>query len=67
MNTSSGKRNEPIISKASKRNMRKKLVRYAKKAKVEELADITIDEESTATLNPHNEKTEIFYDPDKVS
>jgi hypothetical protein len=70
--------NSPTVSKASKRNLRKKFSRYAKKAK------LTIEEEITSTLNigdnkdneskeygkdnlPYEEKKEIFYNLNKVS
>ena len=72
--------NSPTVSKASKRNLRKKSSRYAKKAK---LANLTIEKEITPTdigddkdneskeYGKDNlsceEKKEIFYDSNKVS
>ena len=42
------------VLKASKRNLRKKLSQYAKKAK---LTNLTIKKEITSTLNIGNDKT----------
>ncbi len=44
----------PTVTKASKRNLRKKLSQYAKSAK---LTNLTIEKETE----------EIFYNPNKVS
>ena len=62
--------------KASKRNLRKKLFWYAKKAKLEEQVNPIIEKETADTNNDkdnqdelgHNdERVDIFYDPNKVS
>lgn len=75
MEASTSKRNGPTLSKAYKRNLRKKLVRYAKKVELRNSTNETINKESTSTLDANNDNgdnrdkeiIEIFYDPDKVS
>jgi hypothetical protein len=55
--------------KASKRNLRKKLSRYTKKVKLtieKEITNIDVDKDNKDNLS-YEEKTEIFYDPNKVS
>ena|ERR1043165_676248 len=70
--------NLPTVTKSSKRNLHKKLSRYAKKAK---LTNLTIEKETAPTLDIgddkndksgkdnllYEEREEIFYDPNKVS
>ncbi|CAG8844861.1 18259_t:CDS:1, partial [Racocetra persica] len=55
-----------ILSKASKRNLRKKELRTIKKAKIEK-SDSPIVGEGDSTLNSsanqNEERTNIFYDP----
>ena len=61
--------------KASKRNLRKKLSRNAKKAKLEKQVNPIIEKETADTNNDknnqdelgHDERVDIFYDPNKVS
>ena len=61
--------------KASKRNLRKKLSRNAKKAKLEKQVNSIIEKETANTNNNkdnqdefgHDERVDIFYDPNKVS
>ena len=81
MDASSSKRNGSVISKASKRNMRKKLSRHAKKAKLEEGRNNQINEKLTTTPDTRDgirdnqddqdydddERPEIFYNLEKVS
>lgn len=68
--------NLPTVSKTSKRNLRKKVSRCAKKVK---LTNLTIEKETTPTLDigddkddesnqyfPYEEREEIFYDSNKV-
>jgi hypothetical protein len=63
--------------KASKRNMHRKLLRYAKKAKLRKNTGLPTNEEITLTFNTsndqdnkdnlcHDESMEISYNPDKV-
>jgi hypothetical protein len=74
MNASSSKRNGPTPSKAYKRNLRKKLVRYAKKAELGKHTNTVINEESISTHDISNDneddrdddRTEILYNPKKV-
>jgi hypothetical protein len=75
MEASTSKRNGPTLSKAYKQNLRKKLVRYVKKAELRNSTNETINKESTSTLDANNDNgdnrdeeiIEIFYNPDKVS
>ena len=55
--------------KVSKWNLRKKLSRYTKKVKLtieKEITNIDVDKDNKDNLS-YEEKTEIFYDPNKVS
>jgi hypothetical protein len=62
-------------SKAYKRNQRKKLVRYAKKAELGKRINAVINKESISTHdiindnedNRDDDRTEILYNPKKVS
>lgn len=53
-----------MITKSSKRNLRKKSSKYAKKAKLEKQVNPIIEKEDNL---PHNERVDIFYDSNKVS
>ncbi|CAG8641227.1 8033_t:CDS:2 [Paraglomus brasilianum] len=74
MDASTSKRNGPTPSKAYKRNQRKKLVRYAKKAELGKRINAVINEESSSTHNTSNDneddrdddRTEIPYNPKKL-
>jgi hypothetical protein len=56
--------NEPIFSKASKRNKRKKELRAIKRAKCDSSLNIDTDIQTNGHIN---EAKDIFYDPQKVS
>ena len=63
--------NTPIISKACKRNLRRKEQRDIKKAKIENHDGSIIDEGADSTSNSiillTDERRDIFYDPLRVS
>ena len=66
---SSQNKSVALLSKASKRNLRKKDLRAIKKAKFENL-DISVIEDNTNftfNINLADKREDIFYDPLKVS
>jgi hypothetical protein len=77
--TDSLQQNEVVLSKASKRNLRRKEQRRLKKARLEGPANQSIDEEPTTpdfnddqdttsdSNNDRDKRLDIFYDPKKVS